>query len=217
MTASLCVSEAIQISGGSLKIVCRSETDKEKIRTTSYIDGQKIEWSEPRALARPTRPDQPVQRPAVSYDVKGVIFGLDEDTLKEIAAEIGARYIQTIGKPESKAKIVAYENGSELPEHVEVDGFRYKVRQFFNKPIRCNKCQQFGHLEAVCRTDFKCCRCGQARDRRACKNIEKPKCVNCSGSHSATYLQCPKYVETKQALKVQVVEKLSLNEAIQKV
>lgn len=219
LTASQCVPEAIQISGDSLRIICKIAGDKDKIKTIGQIDGKKIVWTEPRVLTRPMRPEVSELSSGVSYDVKGVIFGLneDEDTLKEIAAEIGAKYIRRIGKPESTAKVVAYENGTTLPETIEVDSFRYKVKIFTPSPMRCNKCQRYGHLEAVCRNQLKCCRCGQAHNRTECENIETPKCVNCSGSHSAAYRQCPKYLETKEALKVRVVEKVPLNEAILKV
>lgn len=70
-----------------------------------------------------------------------------------VAAEIGAKYIKRIGKPDKKAKLVAYQKETALPENVEIYGFQYEVRKFIPPLMRCNKFQQYGHSEAVCRNE----------------------------------------------------------------
>jgi hypothetical protein len=51
----------------------------------------------------------------------------------------------------------------------------------FHQPIRCFKCNAFGHLAKHCKQqEFNCGFCGQSHDTRLCKREEtQPFCVNC--------------------------------------
>lgn len=95
------------------------------------------------ALARPIRSGRPViPKKEREYDIKGVIHGLQEsnEILNERASEIGAKYMKRLGKPGSKAVLVAYDKDIILPESINIDGCRYKMQEHILWPLRCNQC-----------------------------------------------------------------------------
>ena len=73
-----------------------------------------------------------------------------------------------------------------LPKYIRVGYYRVAVSQFIPNPVRCYKCQKFGHTKFNCRKNEVCNKCGQEdhTDSQQCKN--KPKCVNCQGKHAST-------------------------------
>src|SRR6218665_2695210 len=122
-----------------------------------------------------------------------------------------------MGGPNSqtKAVIVGYPKGHTLPAYVIICGQRFRVQTYIPCPKRCTNCQAFGHLGRDCpNPQMLPLRQGHNRDK--CGNIEKPKCTNCGGPHSAAYRECPKYKVVKEALKIRAVEGLSYAAALRK-
>ena len=77
-----------------------------------------------------------------------MVFGLlkNQKNLDEIALEVKAHHIRRLGNQEfSKATFIAYPKETVLPEFLEVHGRRYKVHPYVPKPLRCDRCQLFGH------------------------------------------------------------------------
>ena len=66
-----------------------------------------------------------------------------------------------------------------LPKYIRVGYYRVAVSQFIPNPIRCYKCQKFGHTKFNCRKNEVCTKCGQEdhTDYQECRN--EAKCVNC--------------------------------------
>lgn len=119
--------------------------------------------------------------------------------------------MKRLGKPGSKAVLVAYTKDTVLPE---ADGRRYKMQEYIPWPLRCMNCQRFGHHHSDCTNSTKCSTCGENHTHEQCINKDKPKCVNCSAFHSAAYRGCPKYIETQTALRIRTLEKLTYSEAL---
>ncbi|GFT51586.1 putative RNA-directed DNA polymerase from transposon BS [Trichonephila clavipes] len=68
-------------------------------------------------------------------------------------------------------------NSPNLPTSIK-DGYLYcKIRPYIRNPLRCFKCQRFGHSQTSCRGQLSCSR---------------PKCFNCSQSHTADSKLSPK-------------------------
>ncbi|GFV28160.1 uncharacterized protein TNCV_678481 [Trichonephila clavipes] len=57
-------------------------------------------------------------------------------------------------------------------------------------PLRCFKCQRFGHSQISCRDQLTCSRCASARHSFTDCTLE-PKCVNCSQFHPSELKLCP--------------------------
>ena len=63
------------------------------------------------------------------------------------------------------------------------------IKVFIQNPLRCYKCQRFGHHKLNCRRNATCARCGEGYEDSSCSQPEK--CLNCQDSHSAYSKGCP--------------------------
>ena len=71
---------------------------------------------------------------------------------------------------------------AKVPEKINVGYERIEVRPYVPNPMRCFKCQKFGHGSMRCKSSKTICgRCTGEHDSKDCKLT--PKCVNCSGNH----------------------------------
>ena len=100
----------------------------------------------------------------------------------------------------------------ELPNTVQVGYLYFNVKQYIPQPLRCFKCNRFGHVAANCRNKERCAKCGNDNKTISC-NIDVLRCVNCNGNHSATSKECPRYINEAQVLKVKVEKKITYAEA----
>src|SRR6218665_3106015 len=213
-----CTPELIKMNMNrtSLQIVLQNDEHKKMVKDTlTHIGGKPVTISEPHALTRPVRTENATTQPTREYEIKGVIYGLEEneEVLKEIAPEIGAKYLRRLGGAESTAVLIGYPMGTVLKEHIFIDGCRYRQKPYIPRPLQCKKCQQFAHHESVCSREIKCSRCGQAHNREECSNTNAPKCINCAGQHNSVSKQCPKYIEIQSALRIRTLENIPLREA----
>ena len=89
-----------------------------------------------------------------------------------------------------------------LPKYIRVGYYRVAVSQFIPNPVRCYKCQKFGHTKFNCRKNEVCTKCGQEdhTDHQECKN--EAKCVNCQGKHESNNKECPKWKEEKEIQRI---------------
>jgi hypothetical protein len=86
------------------------------------------------------------------------------------------------------------------------------VEQYFPNPLRCFKCQKFGHHQSLCKHPAACARCGQAaHGDDPCTG--PPHCINCSGAHSTFDKACPKWLHEKEITKVKVSNNISFPDA----
>ena len=81
------------------------------------------------------------------------------------------------------------------PTSIRAAYLTLSVRPYVPNPMRCFKCQRFGHGKDRCRRSAElCARCGKGgHAEHQCK--ADPHCVNCHGEHSASSKECPKYLE----------------------
>ena len=103
-------------------------------------------------------------------------------------------------------------NSTSLPQALKIGYLRCKVEQYIPNPLRCFKCQKYGHSKATCRGKEICPKCGlEDHDDTNCTNPEK--CVNCGGGHPSYAKNCPKWVQEKEIQKVKVTRHVSYVEA----
>ncbi|KAK2703348.1 hypothetical protein QYM36_018141 [Artemia franciscana] len=72
------------------------------------------------------------------------------------------------------------------------------VKQFIPKPLRCFKCQKFGHNSLNCWGKDTCVRC-----------------ANCNGQHTALSKECQDYKYRAAILKTSVTKGISFKDAVQ--
>ena len=89
-----------------------------------------------------------------------------------------------------------------LPKYIRVGYYRVAVSQFILNPVRCYKCQKFGHTKFNYRKNEVCTKGGQEdhTDSQECKN--EAKCVNCQGNHASNDKECLKWKEEKEIQRI---------------
>lgn len=107
--------------------------------------------------------------------------------------------------------------GENLPTKVTLGYIAYSVREYIPKPLRCFKCQRFGHNAAVCKGRVRCPRCGEDHEYENCGRKMQPKCCSCGGEHSVTYAGCQIMKREMQIQQVRVKNKTSYAEAVKMV
>ncbi|XP_067139331.1 uncharacterized protein [Centruroides vittatus] len=99
-----------------------------------------------------------------------------------------------------------------LPSFVTAGYLRCSVRPYVLNPLRCFKCQQFGHSQTSCRGKSVCAQCGTEGHQSAeCTNT--PCCVNCKDAHPAYSWKCPAWQREKEVQRVKTVNNLSYLDA----
>lgn len=105
------------------------------------------------------------------------------------------------------------------PSHIKLGYERIKVDIFIPNPLRCNKCQKFGHHHSQCRAKEPVCAiCGEnhvSNHTSPCSNT--PKCANCHGAHPTFSKNCPTWMNEKKVVAIKHNQNISFPEARKKV
>ncbi|XP_041350995.1 uncharacterized protein LOC121369978 [Gigantopelta aegis] len=84
-----------------------------------------------------------------------------------------------------------------LPHSIKAGYLNIPVEPFIHNPLRCFKCQKYGHGQNTCRGKLTCARCGQFdHDSKTCK--KDLVCTNCKGDHFAYSRECPMWKKEKK-------------------
>ncbi|XP_064462242.1 uncharacterized protein LOC135372676 [Ornithodoros turicata] len=103
-----------------------------------------------------------------------------------------------------------------LPTKLKVGYLSADVRPYIPNPLRCFRCNRFGHAADGCRGSACCARCGKSdHETKECKGPDC--CVNCSSNHPSYSRSCTKWKYEKEVLHVKVTQDISYPEARKKV
>ncbi|GBO35214.1 hypothetical protein AVEN_10091-1 [Araneus ventricosus] len=103
-------------------------------------------------------------------------------------------------------------NTPRLPEYIKAGYVRCSVRPYIPNPLRCFKCQRFGHSKTNCRGTLTCARCAVAgHESTGCKANEK--CVNCQGERTSFSRSCPKWKVEKEVVAIKFKNNITFLEA----
>lgn len=122
---------------------------------------------------------------------KDILAGLSDQKVVKVARRAGNTYRLTFCQP------------TPPPEITLCTGFVVPVRRAYPLPLRCFRCQHYGHSHTTCKsTRVVCARCGQQananHDPQSCSLPEW--CFHCKTAHSASSPTCPRYVAEKRIL-----------------
>ncbi|GBM76578.1 hypothetical protein AVEN_254405-1 [Araneus ventricosus] len=107
-------------------------------------------------------------------------------------------------------------NTPRLPEYIKAGYVRCSVRPYIPNPLRCFKCQRFGHSKTNYRGTLTCARCAVAgHESTGCTAVEK--CVNCQGNHTSFSRSCPKWELEKEIVTTKFKNNMSFPEARRRV
>ena len=103
-----------------------------------------------------------------------------------------------------------------VPPTIKAGFLNIPVEPYVPNPLRCFKCQRFGHHKDRCTKDTICGRCGQqGHDLLTCEN--PLQCANCNGDHFAYSKECPKWKQEKEIQTIKVKENIPFKDARKKV
>lgn len=105
-------------------------------------------------------------------------------------------------------------DGQVLPKRVFCCYTSLPVNIYIFPTIQCRKCCRFGHVEAICRSNPRCSKCGQNHHSNTCEVQENEAfCVLCSGTHFASSRACPEFSRQSAIKKTMAEKNMSYNEA----
>ena len=141
-------------------------------------------------------------------------------TKEEIIAEMGDQGVTDAviikvnqnGLQRPTNTVILSFNTQTPPKYITVGFERVSVAMYIPNPLRCFKCQRYGHGSNNCKNQLACARCGtQGHNDSSCKQEEK--CVNCGGHHMASSRDCPKWLGEKRVQQLKVERNISFPEA----
>ena len=100
---------------------------------------------------------------------------------------------------------------STLPEKIKCAFLKVNVSPYIPNPLRCFKCQQYGHHRNNCKHSAICGRCSGSHEDQECSAA--PQCQNCKGPHPAWSKDCPMWRKEKLIQEVRITRKLTFPEA----
>ncbi|XP_055605677.1 uncharacterized protein LOC129753854 [Uranotaenia lowii] len=199
-----------KINGGSLLVQAKNIRQANKLLNLTVMQDMEIIVEEHRSLNK----------------IKGVITcgDLKNASEEEILAELKSQGVCEVkiikrkvdGKLTDTNSFILTFNSTTLPETIRASFYRLSVRQYIAKPMRCTKCQLFGHYKKICRNPEVCSQCclpGHTSDK--CEG--QVVCRNCqSNSHPSWSSTCDIYKQEQAIQKMMVMMKLSYRAARRK-
>ncbi|GFU85586.1 RNase H domain-containing protein [Trichonephila clavipes] len=99
-----------------------------------------------------------------------------------------------------------------LPTSIKAGYLNCQIRPYIPNPLRCFKCQRFGHSQTSCRGQLTCSRCASVGHSSTDCTLE-PKCTNCLQSHASNLKLCRKWKLEKQIQEIEANKNISFSEA----
>ena len=108
--------------------------------------------------------------------------------------------------------ILTFEKPS-IPKEIRIGYTVERVEQYIPSPLRCFKCEKFGHHKEICRGRQVCGKCGE-RDpdhmENECKSI---KCANCHEEHPAFSRSSAIYKKEEEIMFIKHTKNIPFSEA----
>jgi len=156
---------------------------------------------------------------------KGVIRSFDllqcseEELKKELKAQ-GVCEVKRItsfrdGKRVNTSTVILTFKTKILPSSIKAGYLNIPVNIYIPYPMRCFRCQKFGHGSLHCQGDIKCARCGGNHEDKSCE--EKACCANCGKDHPAFSRSCVLWIKEYSVQKIKATQNVSYFEARQMV
>ena len=152
-------------------------------------------------------------------DIYNVPLDISTDDLVACLASQGVKFVKRFRfkssdsseLKDSKSVFLQFDTAV-LPGEVKIGYLFFRVKQYVPRPLRCFKCNCYGHVAGHCRGKLRCSICGGQHKHSEC-SAAAPKCPNCGGGHSANDKICPRCKRETEILKLKTEAKLSYPDA----
>jgi len=198
--------EASRLRSGDLLLKSQSKRQSENLLKLKKIGETEVEVTPHRTMntSRGVIRDEAL----AELDDKELI-----SCLKGQGVVAAKRFLGKRGGREVRLPTIVLTFGTpELPERVWAGFYYVRVKPYVPLPLRCYKCQRYGHGSAQCKKEAICFRCGE-KDHEGSICQADSKCVNCNGSHMSSSRDCPKWKEECEIQKIRTEKKVSFPEA----
>ncbi|KAK6186844.1 hypothetical protein SNE40_006112 [Patella caerulea] len=140
--------------------------------------------------------------------------GSSEDEMVEYLSPQGVSHVKRISirrgdKVIPTSTYILTFNRPDIPKTLKAGYLNIPVDSYISNPLRCYKCQKFGHSKTVCRGKDTCARCGH--ESTTCQ--AEFCCVNCKGKHFAYSRECPIWQKEKRIQQIMSERKISYFDA----
>ena len=153
---------------------------------------------------------------------KGVLWCRELDTvsLTEIKEELASQQVTEVkrisvtraGKKENTHTYILTFGTSDLPTKIKVGYLSVPIKPYIPNPLRCFRCQRFGHHRDQCRSPEVCGKCGNTDHSKEHCDVD-PACVNCKGKHEASSKNCPSWKKEKEISRIKTERNLPYPQA----
>ncbi|GBM98004.1 hypothetical protein AVEN_22935-1 [Araneus ventricosus] len=139
-----------------------------------------------------------------------------EEILQELQGQ-GMSHVRRIsirrdGQLLNTKHLVLTFDSAKLPEQIKAGYMRLSVRAYIPNPLRCFKCQRFGHSKTSFRGTLTCARCAEVgHDSSQCTAAEN--CVNCKNAHTSFSRNCSVWILEKEIVATKIKKQLSYPKA----
>lgn len=160
--------------------------------------------------------------PAHLACTKGIIRGVDSSLSAEQALEkfsaAGVIAVYRCNRVVENSRVptesvIATFAGTTCPSEIKVWPLIFRVDPLAPRPLQCNNCWRFGHSSGGCKSNQRCCTCGEAHAQKDCTSNEA-RCCLCSGEHPANFSNCVARAQEQQVLDITDKRRCSRREAI---
>ncbi|XP_055694943.1 uncharacterized protein LOC129796824 [Lutzomyia longipalpis] len=191
------------LQGKSLLIEIASDEQADKLLNLKTLAGKsvKISW-----------------HPSMNK-CKGIIACYDWTyiPLAELKEELKAFNISDVnaikrkvegGKMVDTGTFIVTFDSPKLPESIDAFYYPLKVKVFVPNPMRCFKCQKYGHFMDKCRMAKKiCAKCLHNEHEGDC--VHAHACANCGEDHLSWSRKCPIFKQEFAIMKIKTTQKIS--------
>ncbi|GBO41248.1 hypothetical protein AVEN_273971-1 [Araneus ventricosus] len=147
----------------------------------------------------------------------GELLNEPEEKITEELKSQGVMHVRRItirreGQLLNTKHLILTFDSNKLPEYIKAGYMRLSVRTYIPNPLRCFKCQRFGHSKTSCRGTLTCARCAEVgHESTDCTRAEK--CVNCKGEHTSFSRNCFAWKQEKEIITTKIKKQISYQEA----
>jgi hypothetical protein len=140
----------------------------------------------------------------------------DDEILAELRSQgvIEVKHIMTKknGVFEPTNTFILTFNVPVTPKLIKAAYLKINVEPYIPNPLRCFKCQRFGHGTSTCSRNAACAKCGQeGHTDSSCQNT--PHCANCAGSHVSYSKDCSVWIKQREITQVKFEKNITFFEA----
>ena len=202
----------------AFKITFHSQADRDAALAVKSLGEFPVKVALPQSPSKPKHTTSAITQQHNKVVIHGISTAIKPDEVKNLTK---ANFVKPLSRS-MDGDFVSYllDYDTTPPASIQIAYTRHTTHPYIPQPLRCDKCQHFGHTTKTCRTKAVTCSfCSGPHSYQECDRKSQQgaaKCTNCGGNHSAAYRSCPKYQQIAAILSTKIKNNISYAEAAAK-